>query len=221
MLDDTTLDELLSLYPVLHALPATLQHTLRQSTSRQPLAAEQVLFNPRDGCRALPLLLSGSLRVTHVTRAGRELLLYRVMPGDSCILTVSCLLAGDPYQAHGSVEQAGTAVWLPAPLFMQCIEQSESFRRHVFRFLNHRLSELIVRIEEVGFQRLDQRLAARLLDSSPNVGITHRMLADDLGTVREVVSRLLQEFRDLGAVEVARGHIRILDRARLEQIARG
>lgn len=218
MLTETILSQLLFHYPAIHQLPASLQHLVCQTAVSMHLPANHLLFQEGDNCLSFVLPLSGNVRVVKPDVSGREILLYRVRPGNSCILTVSCLLGDQMYTARGIVDRPVTAVALPKPLFIELITQSEPFRTHVFKFFGQRLAELIQLIEELRFQRLDQRLAQHLLRRAPILRTTHQQLADELGSVREVISRLLLEFKEQGAVGVERGKIQILNRAILEQI---
>lgn len=219
MLTETVLTQLLTHYPGLHHLPAAFQHQVCQTAVFVQLPAPHLLFQEGDACLTFPLLLSGSIRVVKPDVSGREIMLYRIRPGDSCILTVSCLLGNQTHIARGLVDRPVTAVTLPKPLFIDLITQSEPFRTYVFKFFSERLTRLIYLIEEVTFQKLDQRLASILLARGPVLHITHQQLADDLGSVREVVSRLLQEFKSLGAIEIQRGKILVIDAAVLQQFS--
>lgn len=219
MLSETNLKQLLTLYPAFHHVPAFLQHQVCQTGSFVELSAHHLLFQEGDACLAFVMPLTGSVRVVKPDVSGKELLLYRVRPGDSCILTVSCLLGSQTYAARGILDAPVTAVTIPKPLFIDLVTQSEQFRNQVFQFFGQRLARLIQLIEEVTFQKLDQRLASLLLNRGPVLHTTHQLLADELGSVREVISRLLHEFRALGGIEMQRGKIHVLDEAILQQIS--
>ena len=219
MLTETTLNQLLFHYPAIHQLPADLQHMVCQTAVTIQLPPHHILFNEGDACLNFVMPLSGSVRVVKPERSGRELLLYRIRPGDSCILTVSCLLGNQKYNARGIVDRPVTAVSLPKPLFISLITFSEAFRELVFEFFGQRLGQLIQLIEQVTFQKLDQRLAAILLRRGPALHTTHQQLADELGSVREVISRLLNDFKEQGAISIERGKILVLNEAVLRQTA--
>lgn len=221
MLTETILNQLLFHYPVIHELPANFQHLVFQTAVYTQLPADHFLFQEGDACQHFVMLLSGSIRVVKPDVSGRELLLYRVRPGDSCILTVSSLLGNQTYTAQGLTNRPVTAVLLTKPLFNDLITFSEAFREQVFKFFGERLSQLIQLIEQVTFQKLDQRLAAILLRRGPALYTTHQQLADELGSVREVISRLLNDFKEQGAVAVERGKILVLNETFLQQTATG
>ena len=150
---------------------------------------------------------------------GRELQLYRVVPGEACILTSSCLLGQVAYRARGVADSDVVAVALPPAVFTALLAEHEPFRRYVFGLFAERMAELMALVEAVAFQRLDQRLAALLLGKGRIVRTTHQALADELGSVREIVSRLLKSFAERGLVSLSREQVEIVDARRLREIA--
>lgn len=184
------------------------------------LPAGTQLFAERQPCQGFPLLLDGSIKVVKSTPAGREMLLYRVEPGGSCIITSSCLLGHTPYSARGVAETPLTLLVLPAPLFDQLVAECAPFRDFVFHLFSDRIAELMQLVEEVAFARLDQRLAKLLLARQEDVlNVTHQQLAEELGSVREIVSRLLKGFASQGLVALGREQLTLLDKARLKAMA--
>jgi len=209
---------LYDLYPVLDALPQDARDRLM--TYAQPLSvpAGTQLFDEQLPCQGFPFLLSGSIRVFKAAANGRELPLYRVLPGESCIITSSCLLGRRDYNACGVTESDTTLVFLPAAEFDRLLDHPD-FRNFVFHLFADRISELMQLVEEVAFRKLDQRLAQRLLGHGTLLRITHQQLADELGSVREIVSRLLKGFAEQGLVRLGREQIEILDPTGLRRIA--
>ncbi len=201
---------------------ATLERIAREGILRKAPAGT-TMFDEHSPCSGFPLVLAGSIRVLQRYPNGRELQLYRVKPGESCLLSGSCLLGQTNYAASGVAETDVELVILPPALFQMLIAEDDAFRRHVFEVFGERLSTLMQVVEAIAYQKLDQRLAALLIDRSPegDLHATHQALADDLGSVREIVSRLLRNFEDRGWVDLGREHIRIVDRAALEGLARG
>jgi CRP/FNR family transcriptional regulator len=183
------------------------------------LAEGTELFAECQACRGFPLLISGTIKVVKTTPAGREMLLYRVEPGGSCVITSSCLLGHTPYTAHGIAETPLQMLILPTALFEALIAGNARFRDFVFQLLADRIAELMQLVEEVAFHRLDQRLAKLLLGKPEPIRATHQALADELGSVREIVSRLLKGFAAQGLVALGRERISLLDRAGLRQLA--
>ena len=168
------------------------------------------------------LLLSGSVRVQQTSETGREVFLYRVGPGESCVLTTACMLADEDYSAEGIAESDVEAVVIPRSVFDELVGRSSLFRSFVFQAYSHRIADLFGLIDDIVFQRMDVRLAARLLEmeSGGLISATHQAIAVELGTAREVISRILGEFHRRALVETARGEIRITNRAGLERLAR-
>ena len=209
----------MQLFPPLQDAPPACIESLRNKAQLLRLTAGARLFDERAPCTAFPLVLDGTIRVSKFSPQGREILLYRVGPGESCVLTSGCLLGHAAYAATGIAETAVTLVALPRPLFDQLLGEHAAFRRHVFNLFAARLAELMLLIEEVAFRRLDQRLAALLLARGPAVHATHQAIADELGSVREMVSRLLGHFADRGLVRLAREQIDVVDADGLRHIA--
>jgi CRP/FNR family transcriptional regulator, anaerobic regulatory protein len=186
------------------------------------LPLEAAAFRPGDPCKGYLMVIEGSIRVQMLTESGKEIVLYRVTPGETCVLTTACLFGGSAYAAEGIAETEVRAVFLPLGEFERVVAQSAGFRRFVFSSFGNRLADLVVLVEEVAFGRMDRRLAQRLValaDPSGHVTLTHHQLAVELGTAREVVSRLLKEFERHRWVALRRGHIALLDRSALTRQA--
>ena len=211
---------LLALYPSLAALPADQLAALCRPEALLRLPAGTQLFAERQPCQGFPLLLEGSIKVVKTAASGREMLLYRVEPGESCIITSSCLLGHAPYTARGEAETPITLLILPSPVFDRLVAEQARFRDFVFHLFSECLAELRQLVEEVAFHRLDQRLAKLLLaKNGDTLHATHQQLAEELGSVREIVSRLLKGFAAQGLVALGREQIGILDRNGLKSLA--
>ena len=219
MLSEKQQTELLAAFPVLRSLPPQLLQKVISEGQYLSSATGNITFDEGDACSSYVMVTSGSIRVIRSTSSGRELLLYRVTPGEDCILTVSCLLGDCAYQARGIVEADLTFVVVPRAVFMQLIEQSPEFRTAIFRFFGDRLTRLMELIEATTFRRLDRRLAMLLLTRGPVIATTHQYLADELGSVREVISRILEEFQAQNFVRLERGQVYVLDEAALREQA--
>lgn len=162
-------------------------------------------------CSRLPIVLSGTARVYKQSEAGREITLYRILPGESCILTASCMLSSRPFPAFAATETEVGALLIPITAFRAWIETHAAWRTYVFDLLATRLAAVMETVEEVAFRRVDARLAAYLLEEGDEVSRTHETIAFDLGTSREVVSRILKEFENEGFVTLSRAVVRTLD----------
>ena len=174
-----------------------------------------VMFRPGQPCRGFPLLLEGSVRVSQSAPSGREIVLYHVAPGQGCLLSGGCLLGHSDYAASGVAETDVTLLSIPPALFQELLLEFEPFRRFVFGMYGERLAEVMELVEEVAFRRLDVRLAQLLAQRGPVLETTHQKLADELGSVREIVSRLLRGFEERGWVKLERERVTVLDPAAL------
>ena len=210
---------LLALYPTFAGLSESALRDLFSEAQLRKAPAGALLFDEHQPCQAFPLLLEGSIRVSKVGSNGREIQLYRVVPGEACVLTSGCLLGNAAYNARGVAETGVAMLALPGSLFSRLLATEAAFRNYVFAVVFERLSDLMQLVDAVAFQRLDRRLASLLLGKGRIVHGTHQQLADELGSVREIVSRLLKNFSDRGLVSVAREQIEVLDPRGLREIA--
>ena len=203
-------------------LPADDRAMLVERAQVIRLPAGQTVFAPGRPAEHFLLLLQGTVKVHQVSPGGREIVLYRVSGGESCIMTTACLLSGDTYAAEGVTETEVEAVAISKEGFDTLLARAPIFRRFVFADYANRISDLMHVVEEVAFERMDKRLAHKLLALSPDGGaldITHQALAVELGSAREVVSRLMKEFVRRGWIAAGRGRIDIVDREALAAIA--
>lgn len=215
------LARLIALYPVLDELPgAERELALAQHTQHIVAPAGAMLFDEGSPCQGFPMVLSGAVRVARGSPGGRTLELYRVTPGELCVISTSCLLGRGAVSAHGQAVDA-TELVLLSPLGLDQWCRFEPFRRYLFGTFADRLTDLMSLAEAVAFQRLDQRLALALLGHGACVQTTHQALADSLGTVREIVSRLLSRFERAGWVRLSRERIEVVDPAALRAVATG
>lgn len=205
-------------------LDPPLGERLAAAGRRVAIPVGTVLFRPGEACDRWLLVLSGSVRVTRTDRAGRTLLLYRVGPGETCILTTTGLIEGVAYDAEAVAETAVEVLAVPGEAFLRLLAEEPRFRRFAFAAYARRIASLMALVEELAFDELGARLARRLLALAGTDGVisaTHERLAEDLATAREVVSRRLKAFERSGFVRLARGRIAVTDRAGLAAAAAG
>lgn len=213
-LGDDRSSDWVGLFPPLAELDDAWLARLRAGTRRIRLARGFEPFRAGSPCESYLFLLSGHVRVQILSESGRELVLYRIGPGETCILTTACLLGGNGYPASAVAETDVEVAVLPEPLFAELLDRSAAFRRFVFRAYARRLVDLMSLIDDVVFRRLDVRLANFLLAAStdgPRIDTTHYQMAVELGSAREVISRQLKEFERRGWVALGRGAIEITD----------
>ncbi|MBB4199915.1 hypothetical protein CCR94_10685 [Rhodoblastus sphagnicola] len=202
-----------------------LDPVARENLSRLPelkIPRGKTLFSAGSPCQGFVLLREGSVRVSVTGENGRRLVLYRVAPGETCVQTTLCLMGGLDYSAEGVAETDLRLVIVPPALFKRLLRESGDFAQFVFERFGARLAEMTRLVESIAFLRVDARLASAVLARAGALSCfeaTHQDLAEDIGAVREVVSRQLALFQRAGLVRLARGHIEIGDRAGLEDLA--
>lgn len=203
--------ELSARYPALARLEPTAREQLRAAAVPVQFATGRTLFRAGDACAGYLLVLEGSLRVSLQGESGHAILLYRVGPGESCVLTTTCLLGGQSYPAEGVVEAPVRGLLVPLATVEALLDSSKAFRRFALAQIGGRLAELLALVSEVAFRRMDARLADWLAERSARLGprleVTHEAIAKELGTAREVVSRLLKELERRGHLRLGRGTI--------------
>lgn len=212
---------LLDLFPVFKGLAPEHLERLFAGSQWISVPTGTVLFDAHQPCKGFPLLLEGAVRVFKSTPNGREILLYRVEPGDGCVLSGGCLLGQTDYAATGIAEAEVKLLLITPDHFKELLLEHEPFRRFVFSLYGNRLAEVMELVEAVAFRKLDQRLAQLLVHRGPLVQETHQKLADQLGSVREIVSRLLRSFESRGWVKLERERVSVLDPKALAELARG
>lgn len=211
----------IALLPFLANAPEDIRSLVAAEANAVDLPAGVRVYAPGQAPEHFLMVLSGSVRVQQVSQHGREIVLYRVQAGQSCTLTTACLLGYDDYPAEAVTETTVRALALPRGLFDTLIARSPDFRRAVFSAVSTRITELFHLVEDVAFGRLDMRLAQCLLRLAHDgqVRATQQQLASEIGSAREVVSRLLTEFQRRGFVHVGRGAVTIAALAPLERLA--
>ncbi len=210
-----------SAYPSLVDLPDPLAGTVASQLTFLTLPAGAPLFRERDACAGFPLVLRGRVRIARHLADGRELVLYDVEPGETCVLSTGCLLGNAAYSAHAVCETDVDLALLPQPLFDRLLAEHAPFRIAAFNLFGERLVRLVELAEAVGFQRIEQRLAGALLGRGREVRMSHERLAQRLGASRETVSRTLKVFEGRGWVRLRRGAIEILQPQALRAAAGG
>lgn len=214
--------EWLNRFPGLSRLEPSIKDLILSQSTLIEVPKGTTLFGPGKSPQNMLFLLDGTVRVQQVSDTGHEIVLYRINAGQSCVLTTACLLAYEDYSAEGIAETAVQAAAIPRALFDDLVAQSKSFRDFVFAAFSKRITDLFLMIDQVAFQKLDVRLANKLIALAGDeniVSTTHQKLSVELGTAREVISRQLQEFQRRGWIEQARGKVSLTDREKLENLA--
>jgi CRP/FNR family transcriptional regulator len=219
-----TLSSLLSLFPVLKTLDHNALQELIREGSLVKRTAGTILMRKGEPCPHVPLVLSGVLRVYKLSPGGREMTLYRAAPGDTCLVSVACKLTGEDFPAIAQVEEDAELFFIPGGVFQKYLDTHLPWKDFVILTLYKRLAESLQVLESVTFDRVDRRLAAWLVnhseeEKSATLHVTHEQIAVELGSAREVISRMLGEMRHQGWLELGRKRIKIIDKKALEELA--
>lgn len=202
-------------------LDATAQDLIASRARLAVLKSGQTVFAPGDACNNYFIIVAGTVRVTVTTPGGREIVLYRVGPGEACVLTTACLMSASAYDAEARTESDVEAIILPRTALEELLARSASFRSFVFSAYGERLHGLIALVQEIAVRQVDKRLARHIAAHAQEgmLETTHQALASELGTAREVVTRLLHHFSEKGWVTLERGRIIVTQLAALERYA--
>lgn len=220
--------EILSQFGFYHDASSGLQQEILSHAQTVTLDGGVEVYREGEACQRMAFVGDGSVRVFKRHDGGREITLYHVRQSESCILTASCVLTGQRYPATAIVENDHPvcAAILPPGHFHRWVHEHEVVRDYVFQMMSQRIADMMALIEEITFGKMDNRIAHFLIEKFTGEGtflrsihITHEQIADELGTAREVVSRLLKEFEKSGALELGRGRVRMTNERLLRAFA--
>lgn len=209
-------------FPGLSALDPDDKSRLVAGSTTVTEPAGSVVFSPGERADTMLLLIQGTIAVQQKSESGRDVGLYRVNAGESCVLTTACMLAFDDYSAEGTAVTDITAIAIPRALFDDLVARSRGFREFVFKAFSRRITDLFSLVDAIVSKRVDVRLAERLLELEAEgvVRATHQGLATDVGSAREVVSRILADFQKRGWIDQGRGTVQLRNPDALAQMAR-
>ncbi len=208
--------------PFLDKAPKPIKAEFIQYGYLADIPAGRDVFVIGDRANAIALLIDGIVRVYIIGETGREITLYRFGSGESCVLTANAILNDQEFPAIALAEKATKAVMIPEEKFRDWVKKYDVWREFLFKLLAQRLMSMILMINEVVFHRMDKRIAMYLYKHGMNknpVTATHQEIADELGSSREVISRLIEAFQDDGSVKAGRGSIEILDLTAMRQLS--
>lgn len=215
---------ILGLFEFFRDAPPALRGEMERSAKYVQLDQGNFYCHIGDPCTKVALLGRGRIRVFKTGENGREISLYHVTPGETCLLTLNGALTGQPYPASAVVEEEIEAAALPVANFKSWVDRDAALRRFIFDVMAHRLSDLMTLVDEVTFNRMDRRLGEFILDKigkiSPpqsTLAMTHDQIASELGTAREVISRLLKDLERQAIVSLGRGRVELLNEGRLRE----
>jgi len=197
-----------------------LQDFARQVTLVRISAGRDVMAEG-DRAQAVPIILSGEIRVFRIGESGREITLYRFGRGECCVLTADSILGHRLFPAHARIEEEVEVAFVPAAAFEDWLARSPVWRQFVFNAMTRRLTSLMDTLDDVAFRRMDTRVSTLLLERSgrgeARIRITHQEIADELGSSREVVSRILEDLQGRGLIRLFRGGMEVVERHLLQR----
>lgn len=213
-----------STFPFLEKLSGQEKNSFLTQAQTIKLAKNQSVYFEGDCCQFLPLIISGNIRIYKLGEEGREITLYHLEKGDSCVLTASSIMSQKDFPAFAITLTRVEAVTIPASSLRKWIRHNPIWQDYICGLLSRRLTNVIEIVEEVAFRRMDCRIASYLLKTSGNkseaISKTHLEIARELGTSREVVSRILKIFEKEELLSLSRKAIALNNRIKLETIAR-
>ena len=222
MITDEQFQRIAAVWPMLQSAEAQIVREFRQHSFLARIPAGKTIFEPGDPVESISLLLSGGVRVYRIGETGREITLYRFGSGESCVLTANAIMSKQAFSAIATVEQSAEAVIIPARIFHEWVGRYDVWRNFMFDLFSQRLASVMEIVDEVAFGRMDIRVARLLVErGTPQnpVKITHQEIAAELGSSREVISRILESLAGQGLIRMGRGTIEVLDQKSLEHLA--
>ena len=210
-------------FPIWDQLTPAQQGRLRDSMITRSVPKGTVIHNGSMNCTGLLLVQSGQLRAYILSDEGREITLYRLFDRDMCLFSASCMMRSIQFDITIEAEK-DTSLWIvPAEVYKEIMEESAPVANYTNEVMATRFSEVMWLIEQIMWKSLDKRVAAFLLEESAIEGtdalkLTHEVIANHLGSHREVITRMLRYFQSEGFVKLSRGTVQILDAARLEAL---
>ena len=214
MLDENHFKRVTKTLPFLQTANLQLIRDFKDFAYYARVPAGRQIFAEGDQVDGIALLMSGTVRVYKLGLTGREITLYRFGEGESCVITANAILNQQGFPAIAAVEEEAEVVMIPAEVFGDWVRRYDPWREFVFNLFAQRLASVMEIVEEVAFQRMDRRVAAFLLERSQlqnPIPITHQEIANEIGSSREVISRLLADFAQQEILSLSRGEIKVLD----------
>ncbi|MDR0597641.1 MAG: Crp/Fnr family transcriptional regulator [Treponema sp.] len=210
-------------FPFWEELSGAQRRLLLDNAVNLAYEAGQYVLNAENDCLGVLIVESGELRVYLLPEDGREITLYRIFPGDVCILSAGCMLRNITFDVFIDAERKSEVCLVAAPIFDRLQKENIHVENFALRLAAERFSDVMWTMEQMLFRRFDRRLAAFLYDEtlknkSPSLALTHGQIAKYMGSAREVVSRMMKKFEDDGILRIHRGGVELINRERLKKL---
>ena len=221
---NVTADELRRFIPVWDHLTKTEQEELVTTSIKRTVKEGKVLHEGADECEGLFCVLSGQLRAYVLSPEGKEITIYRLLEGDLCLFSASCIFSGSPLDISVAVEKEGSLITIPSIVYKKSMNESSVLSNFTNQRMAERFYDVMWLLEQILWKSLDRRLASFLfeesrIDHSDTLTITHEKIADHLGTAREVITRMLKYLQSENLIKISRSKIIILDAEGLKKLA--
>ena len=209
-------------FPIWDKLTKEQQDRISKAVVHRHIEKGTVLYNGLD-CTGLLLIKSGQLRAYILSDEGREITLYRLLDGDICLFSASCIMSSLQFTIN-IISEKNSDIWvIPPDVYKNIMENSAAVANYTNELMASRFSEVMWLIEQIMWKSLDKRLAAFLveesnLENTTSLKTTHEIIANHLGSAREVVTRMLRYFQSEGIVKLTRGTVEILDLEKLKKL---
>jgi CRP/FNR family transcriptional regulator len=200
--------------PFLSVLGDDLRQEFFQKATLARIPSGRDVMAEGDRIEAIPLVLSGTIRVYRIGETGREITIYRFEQGECCVLSADSILGNKLFPASAQVEDEVEVAFIQAATFDDWLARSQAWRGFVFQAMSRRLVSLLDTLDDVAFGRMDARVASlllRLAGENRTVRLTHQEIADELGSSREVISRILEDFQSRGLISLSRGAVEVVE----------
>jgi CRP/FNR family transcriptional regulator len=219
-----TVDILKDFFPVWNKIDEKQQEELKKSALIKKFEKGTSLHNVVGTCSGLFIVISGQIRVFIISETGKEITLYRLFDRDACLFSAACMMNNIQFDICIEAEKPTETILIPSPVYKKLSDESLSISNFNNQLMASRFSEVMWLVEQISFTSMDKRLAAYLLEQSAiydstTINLTHESMANDLGTAREVISRMLKYFQNEGLVSVFRGGVSILNMDKLQNFS--
>lgn len=221
-----TIEKLCSKYSFIDHLDVDVKEMIKSSLIIENFDSDSQILSRGDQCRGFSLILKGIIRVYKISEKGKEVTLYKLTSGDTCYLSISCMITNSYYPAFAEVMEPTTIVFIPTDIFQRYIYNTLDFQKYMVSNLFQKYTDVIKVLEEIAFERMDVRVSKYLLELSQNINnsnylyLTQERIAQELGTSREVITRILTDFKNKEIISTQRGKITIIDRDKLDHISK-